>query len=419
MLSSLLTLNIRKYAIGVLFLRVAFVVLTGLLSQSIAQAQSITIGIYSRATDERLDPRVIEANFLQQPGGRAIDGIKVALAESEFELNHAKITFKLIEKFADSLVQAGEQLQAAEKEGLHLVIVDWPAAWVAAHANKTRLAMVNVGENADSLREQDCRPNVFHTIPSLRMQQDAIAQTLVARRWSKLLVLHSELPDDQVALSGMQSTLNRYRLKPIATRIFKLSADPRDREKANVSLLTSGVDYDAIWVVDTQGDFARSLPYRGLLARPVVGSAGLVSEAWHKSFDRYGAPQLSRRFLRTHQRPMTSYDWAAWVSAKATIQAALIAFAPNAQPAVSKQVNSKPIASGLLAALLSKELTVDGFKGTALSFRTWDRQLRQPMLLTDGQAILQMAPIEGILHPTNVLDTLGADMPEKRCKAGA
>ena len=46
----------------------------------------------------------------------------------------------------------------------------------------------------------------------------------------------------------------------------------------------------------------------------------------------------------------------------------------------------------------------------------WNGQLRQPMLLTDGQGVISQAPIEGLLHPSNVLDTLGADAPEKRCK---
>ena len=60
---------------------------------------------------------------------------------------------------------------------------------------------------------------------------------------------------------------------------------------------------------------------------------------------------------------------------------------------------------------------LDGFKGTRTSFRPWDRQLRQPLLLTDGVGVLGSAPVEGVLHPKNVLDTLGADAPESACKA--
>ena len=41
----------------------------------------------------------------------------------------------------------------------------------------------------------------------------------------------------------------------------------------------------------------------------------------------------------------------------------------------------------------------------------------RPLLLTDGQGVISQAPIEGLLHPSNVLDTLGADAAEKLCKA--
>jgi ABC transporter substrate binding protein (PQQ-dependent alcohol dehydrogenase system) len=69
----------------------------------------------------------------------------------------------------------------------------------------------------------------------------------------------------------------------------------------------------------------------------------------------------------------------------------------------------------LLQALGNAQL--DGSKGVNLQFRPWDRQLRQPLLLTDGQGVLATLPLDGILHPRNALDTLGADEPQKLCKA--
>ncbi len=51
-----------------------------------------------------------------------------------------------------------------------------------------------------------------------------------------------------------------------------------------------------------------------------------------------------------------------------------------------------------------------------MQFRPWDRQLRQPILLTDGQGVQGAMPLEGVLHPRNALDTLGADEAEKLCK---
>jgi ABC transporter substrate binding protein (PQQ-dependent alcohol dehydrogenase system) len=52
-----------------------------------------------------------------------------------------------------------------------------------------------------------------------------------------------------------------------------------------------------------------------------------------------------------------------------------------------------------------------------VSFRPWDGQLRQPLLLTDGQGVVATAPQDGVLHAKNTLDTLGADAPERLCRS--
>jgi ABC transporter substrate binding protein (PQQ-dependent alcohol dehydrogenase system) len=258
-----------------------------------------------------------------------------------------------------------------------------------------------VGDSADRLRERDCRARVLHVMPGERMRADALAQTLVSRRWSQVLLLTGPSPRDAERAAVAQAAIKRYGLKLVGEKQFKLSADPRERQLANPLLLTGGATYDAVWVVDSDGEFARSLPYRTALPRPVVGDAGLVAVAWHAQFERFGAPQVSRRFQKAANRPMAASDWASWMAGKALVAAAV--------------ATPKGPAAAFEKALLDN--SVDGSKGVVMSFRPWDGQLRQPLLLTDGQGVISTAPIEGILHPKNVLDTLGADAPEKLCKA--
>jgi ABC transporter substrate binding protein (PQQ-dependent alcohol dehydrogenase system) len=235
------------------------------------------------------------------------------------------------------------------------------------------------------------------------MRADALAQTLVARRWSNVLLLAGPSALDAERSAVAQAAIKRYALKLVQAKPFKLSADPRERELGNPALLTSSAAsgaYDVVWVVDSDGEFARALPYRTALPRPVVGDAGLVALAWQAQFERFGAPQVSRRFAKATGRAMTAPDWAAWMGGKA------IAAAAAAAP--------KGPAAAFAKALSALEL--DGSKGTSMSFRAWDGQLRQPMLLSDGQGVIALAPAEGVLHPRNNLDTLGADAPEKLCK---
>lgn len=350
--------------------------------------------------DARLDRSRVERHFLGHPDGPASDGLQVALDEGEFELQAVDAGVTLSKQTAGSLEAARTAAQAAEKAGAAVLVTDLPADWTLAIVDAVKVPVINVGEAADRLREQDCRARLFHILPSERMRADALAQTLVSRKWSKVLLLVGPSEQDQLRSAVAQASIKRYGLQVVAIKPFKLSGDPRERDLANPLLLTAGTTYDAVWVVDSDGEFARGLPYRIVLPRPVVGDAGLVALAWHAQFERYGAPQVSRRFAKAVGRPMTDSDWSAWMAGKALVAAAIAA--PKGPATAWAQALAKT--------------PVDGSKGTNLSFRPWDGQLRQTMLLTDGQGVISQAPVDGLLHPTNVLDTLGADAPEKRCK---
>jgi len=366
-----------------------------------ARAATLKATLISPEDDPRLERTHLERAYLGHPGGPAADGVQVALDEGGFELEAAGSAVALSPATARSAETARAAAQAAEKAGAAIILVDLPADWTLAVADAVKVPVLNLGAPDDRLRQQDCRPRLYHLLPSERMRADALAQALVSRKWSKLLLLVGPRPEDQQRATVAQASIKRYGLQVIGTKPFKLSTDPRERDLANTLLLTAGSNYDAVWVVDSDGEFARGLPYRTALPRPVVGDAGLVALAWHAQFERYGAPQVSRRFFKAAKRPMTDRDWAAWMAGKTLL--ALAAASPKGPNAAWTQALAKA--------------TVDGSKGQSLSFRPWDGQLRQPILLTDGQGVIAQAPVEGLLHPTDVLDTLGADAPEKLCKA--
>jgi len=366
-----------------------------------AAAVTLKATLIGPQDDPRLERARLERATLGHPGGPAADGVQLALADAGFELEAAGAAIALSQAPARSVESARDAAIAAEKGGAALILTDLPADWTLAVADAVTLPVLNLGAPDDRLRQQDCRPRLLHLLPSERMRADAIAQALVSRKWSKLLLLVGPSAPDQQRAAAAQASIKRYGLQLVDTRPFKLSTDPRERALANPLLLTAGQNYDAVWVVDADGEFARGLPYRTVLPRPVVGDAGLVALAWHAQFERYGAPQVSRRFSKAVKRPMTDRDWAAWMAGKTLV--ALATAAPKGPNTAWAQALPRT--------------TVDGAKGVALSFRAWDGQLRQPLLLTDGQGVVATAPIEGLLHPSDVLDTLGADAPEKLCKS--
>jgi ABC transporter substrate binding protein (PQQ-dependent alcohol dehydrogenase system) len=377
----------------------SLVALTGM-ATPVAQAAVLNATLILPDGDARLDRSRVERAYLGHPGGPASDGLQVALDESRFALEASGGSVSLTSAAAGTLASARAAAQAAEKAGAAVLLTDLPPDWTLAVADAVKLPVLNVGSAADVLRQQDCRARLFHLLPSERMRADALAQTLVSRKWTKLLLLAGPSATDQARAATAQASIKRYGLQVVASKTFKLSADPRERQLANPLLLTAGTSYDAVWVVDSDGEFARSLPYRTVLPRPVVGDAGLVALAWHAQFERFGAPQVSRRFAKATARAMTAHDWASWVAGKLLV--ALVTALPKGPNAAWAKA--------------LPGTAVDGSKGTMLSLRPWNGQLRQPMLLTDGQGVIAQAPVDGVLHPSNVLDTLGADAPEKSCK---
>jgi ABC transporter substrate binding protein (PQQ-dependent alcohol dehydrogenase system) len=156
-----------------------------------------------------------------------------------------------------------------------------------------------------------------------------------------------------------------------------------------------------VFLADSDGEFGRYVPFQTSKARPVVGTAGLLSDAWHWTWERHGAPQLNQRFEKRAGRAMTSGDWAAWAAVKALVESA-------------QRTKSADFAT-ISAYLKSDSLNLDAYKGTPANFRAHNNQLRQPILLHTHDAVVERAPLPGFLHPTNDLDTLGFDVSETRC----
>ena len=272
----------------------------------------------------------------------------------------------------------------------------------SAPAALGEVVVFNTGLAEDSLRADGCAGHLLHTAPSQQMEADALAQFLAVRQWRKLLVLQGTQPGDGPLAAAWARALQRHGLEAVQTRPFKLSGEAHERDLSNVRKLTGEPGYDVVAVLDSDGEFARSVPYATQWPRPVVGAAGLVAQAWHPQWQRYGGAQLNRRFAKLAQRPMQGQDWSAWMAGKAV--AAVLADSP--EDSVAQQ----------LRRLRGGAVFLDGFKGQRLSFRPWDGQLRQPVLLSHGDAVAGMAPLGEWLRASDPLDTLGMDAAYNACK---
>ena len=370
-----------------------------------AAVPELLIGYVALKKDPRYTVKRRFARYLTEALGSPYVGAKVAIEESKFVGSAVGVEFKLKRRRAKS---EGRLVKSALKlvdDGAKYILVDAPAALVDEVARATKdmgVLLFNITARDDVLRQTQCGSHLLHVIPSHAMTTDALVQYLISKKWREALVLTGPRPEDEQLTAAFERSAKRFGVEIVERRPFVLSNDPREREKNNVALLTAGADYDVVFVADTDGEFARDVPYQTVEPRLVVGSEGLAAAAWHWAWERHGAPQLEKRFQKKAKRPMRDFDWAAWMAVKAVVEAVLRTGGGDF--------------TAVRDYLVGPEIVLDGFKGNRLNFRPWNRQLRQPLLLVTHNWVVERAPLRGFLHQTNNLDTLGFDERDSRCE---
>ncbi|MFE1600340.1 ABC transporter substrate-binding protein [Methylobacterium sp. ID0610] len=281
-----------------------------------------------------------------------------------------------------------------------------PEVLAVADALKgTGVVLLNAAAPDDSLRAADCRANVFHIVPSRAMRTDALAQFLAFMRWRKLFLITGPQEGDKLWAEAMKRSAKKFGLQITAEKPWTFGPLARARgdtpTRAEALVFTRGVDYDVAVVADEAGDFGDYVPFHTVDPRPVVGTQGLFPTTWHPTLEVWGAAQAQNRFRRLTNRLMRPLDYQVWTAIRAVGEAAMQT--KSTDPAVLGRTLTDP-AFGLPA-----------YKGVSLSFRPWDQQLRQPVLLVQPSALVAVAPEQGYLHQRTPLDTLGIDQPESRC----
>lgn len=230
------------------------------------------------------------------------------------------------------------------------------------------------------------------------------------------LVLGAEEASHAATMFG-----GRFELVPVSPSTFRpsgLSAVIGDGDHAHCVTLAAaasdaGVPFFNIACTadDLRGAFCRRTMFHVVPSDAMFGDALATTHgrgpalAWHPSLNRFGADTLNRRFVARFEHAMTSDAWPAWMATKIIWESSLRA--RSAEPAK-------------LIDYLSRDTTqFDGHKGLPLSFRSWDRQLRQPVYVTNDSAVIEApatarSATEG---SREVLDKLGAGPAKAACRA--
>jgi ABC transporter substrate binding protein (PQQ-dependent alcohol dehydrogenase system) len=356
--------------------------------------------------------RTVPLTYLDQPpGDEGIEGARLGVADDNTTGHFTGQSFELVESVAPEGGDVAGALHDLAAKGVRLVVTDLDAPQlltIAGLPDAAHSTIFDSGAPDDRLRGADCRANVLHLLPSRTMLADALVQYLVVKRWSNLLLVVGHSDGDEEFAVDVQHAALKFQARIVEEKPWTFVPGARRTDtghfaiQAEVARFTQGISYDVLVVADEEDEFGDDLSYRTFDPRPVAGTQGLVPSAWARPHEQWGATQLQDRFLRQSKRWMTDRDYAAWMAVRSVGEAATRT--QSTDPAV------------ISAFIRSDRFELAAYKGARLSFRSWDGQLRQPILLADARSLVSVSPQPGFLHQFSELDTLGIDKPETKCR---
>ena len=389
-------------------LLVGLVALIALATSALA-ADPVEIGIgYLRRAAVKQTLSLVE----QPAQNDGVAGARLAIEDNNTTGKFLNQHFTLEEVHLKPGEDASKAALALADRNIGFIIADLPADALLKAADAIRdrgVVLLNAAATDDRLREEDCRANVIHVAPTRSMLADALAQYLVWKQWKRWLMVVGSHPEDKLYADAIRRAAARFGAKIVQERVFEDTGGSR-RTDSGVSLIQRQMPvftqqapaYDVLVAADENQVFAPYLPFRTWDPRPVAGSAGLEPKSWDAAHDQWGAVQIQNRFVKLNSRHMTAVDMQAWTAARMIGEAA-------------SHVNSGD-RKALLDFIKGPDFSVAAFKGQGLSLRSWNLQLRQPILLADGRMVVSVSPQQGFLHQVSELDTLGVDRPETKCK---
>jgi ABC transporter substrate binding protein (PQQ-dependent alcohol dehydrogenase system) len=339
---------------------------------------------------------------ISEPG---LKGARLGILDNNTTGQFTQQSFSLKESIIPPDGQAAEAFKALVTEGYRYVILDLPADLItqlAQLSEANNLLLLDISSRDDSLRGTRCRANLLHFQPSHAMRADALAQYLMKKRWKHWFVVTGNGPEDKLLAEAIRKSAKKFGAKLVMDKTWSHEFDDRRTPESEVPVFTQADDYDVVVVADETKAFGDILSYRTWLPRPIVGTSGLTAVSWDKTHEAWGALQLQNRFRELAGHWMTEVDYGAWLAVRTLGEAA----------SRTRSIDFNKLKSFILG----PDFALAGFKGVPLSFRAWDYQLRQPVLLSGERSLVAVAPMEGYLHPKNELDTLGSDEVESTCQ---
>ncbi|MGR3441177.1 ABC transporter substrate-binding protein [Salipiger abyssi] len=309
--------------------------------------------------------------------------------------------------------EAEQAMAGLLADGIRYVVVDAKSAELealTAQADEAGALVFNTRAPEAALRSDACRANLLHVAPSYAMRADAVAQFAIWKQWKRWLLVSGSNPEDRALAEAYRQAARKFGATIVEERELEDTGGARRTDSGHVmvqrqlpTFMQGAEAHDVVIAADATDYFAAYLPYHLWTPRPVMGSAGLRPVTMHGAHEAWGATQFQTRFEKLTQRRVMEEDYNAWLALRVLGEA--VTRTSSAEPETVEDY------------ILSDAFELAAFKGQKVTFRDWNGQLRQPLLLYDGRITVSVSPQEGFLHQVSPLDTMGLDRPESNCTA--
>lgn len=340
----------------------------------------------------------------------------------------------------EAMIRAAERFVRAQ--GALALVGGFTAAQADLIGRVTEAAgavFMNVGAHEDVLRNELCRPSTFHVAASAAMYVDAIvpfvADTEGQRSWYLVAVddqadaLRDHVERTVVALGGALvgtasvepgqfvffDTIQDITSSGADGIVVALPAEEADQFVTQAQLLGVGARVALVPSLRAQ---TREFLFRSVQGAPEIAATERPA-LWDAALEVGGAADLNDRYASRNGAPMEAAAWATHAAILMLHQAATIGAGGSAE--------------ALIEYLSAATTSFDVGKGADASFRPWDHQLRQPLVLVRPRAdavwgsrasiriglasVVGMMPsLDEIARDETVLDRLGQDAGSSRCR---
>ncbi len=375
---------------------------------SAAEGFDVPIVFLSRVEEPRLPLSFIDP-VVEDPG---VWGARLAIKDNQTTGSFLGHRYELIEDVISAEADIAEAFAGHVAAGRRVFIADLrrdDLLTIARLPESADTLIFNGRIGDDDLRVEICFPQVFHTALSRAMRADALIQFLVWKKWTDVFLLAGSTEGDKAYAAALRRSIKKFGADLVAEESYAYDPIARRTDSGHIQvqrqmpLATQGAgdDYDVLLAVDENEIFGEYLPFNTYAPRPVAGTHGLVPTSWHRVQEQWGSTQFQRRFTKIAGRWMEERDYGAWLAIRAVGEAVTRTGSPDTE--------------ALRGYLRGPDFALSGFKGLGLSFRPWNQQMRQPVLLVNKRVLVSVSPQPGFLHQRTTLDSLGYDQPETDC----